>query len=348
MHSSRVTQQLVAEHAGVSRTTVSLVLNDVPDTRISDETRQLVLKTARSLGYYPDAAAERLARGASFTIALVWHREPGTTYRDVFLPEVLLGVTRAAQHYEYGLLFHPIEVGKADQGYVKLARGGQVDGMVLSGPRSQEPALIELYEDGFPLVLHGRLPGSDIPSVDVDNTLAGEMAVRHLVELGHTRIGMITNAPRLFPSAEQRVAGYLRGLEEADIEPDESLICEGQFDEASGHAGVAALTQLTPPPSAIFVASDLVAIGALRALHDRGLRVPDDVAVVGMDDISSAEHLLPALTTVHVPAFGLGWSSGELLIRLVEGEDPRSPHVTLDTNLVIRESCGASRTPSVR
>lgn len=348
MSRSKVTQQLVAERAGVSRTTISLVLNEVPDTRISDETRQLVLETARSLGYYPDAAAERLARGASFTIALIWHREPGTSYRDVFLPEVLLGVTRAAQHYGYGLLFRPVEVGEAEQGYLRLARGGQADGLVLSGPRSQEPALVELYEDGFPLVLHGRLPGSEIPSVDIDNTLAAETAVDHLLDLGHTRIGMITNAPRLFPSAEQRVTGYLRALERAGIESDESLVYEGRFDEASGHAGAEALAESTPPPSAIFVASDLVAIGALRALHDKELRVPDDVAVVGMDDISSAEHLLPALTTVHVPAFGLGWSSGELLIRIVEGEEPRSPHVTLDTNLVIRESCGASQTPSVR
>jgi LacI family transcriptional regulator len=340
MTAQKVTQQEVADRAGVSRTTVSLVLNDVPDTRISASTQQLVLEAARALGYYPDAAAERLARGASFTIALVWRREPGTTYRDVFLPELLLGVTRAAQHHGYALQFHPIEPGDEENGYLSLAMGRHADGLLLSGPRSEEPLLVELHDDGFPLVIHGHLPGSQIPSVDIDNTLAAETAVRHLLELGHTQIGMITNAPLQFPSAAERVEGYFHALEEEGIGRDESLVVEGCFDEESGREAAKKLISRDPLPSALFVASDVVAMGALRVLHESGLAVPDDVALVGFDDIAAAQFLLPALSTVHVPAFGLGWSAGELLIGIIGGEKPDNTHVTLSTELIVRESCG--------
>ncbi|HEC36296.1 MAG TPA: LacI family transcriptional regulator [Anaerolineae bacterium] len=345
MTSRRPTSRDVARLAGVSRTTVSLVINDVPDVNITSETRRRVLDAARQLNYYPDATARRLASGKTRTIALVWHRGPAQTYRDAFLPGLLQGITRAARHYGYYVLFRPIEPDEPDDSYVELARGGHTDGLVLSGPRSEDTYLLQLHRDGFPLVLQGQLPGTDIPSVDVDNVRGAMTAVRHLLAMGHRRIGMITNASLAYTASRQRLDGYRRALEQAGLSYDESLVQCGNFDEESGQAAMETLLECGEPPTAIFVASDMVAMGALRALRDRGLRVPEDVAVVGFDDITAARFVTPALTTVHVPSFGLGWSTAELLIRIIERDPLNQTHVLLDTELVIRRSCGALAGP---
>ncbi len=343
MPSERPTSRDVARLAGVSRTTVSLVLNNVPDVHISPETRQRVLEAARQLGYYPDASARRLVSGKTHTIALVWHRGPDQMYRDAFLPGLLQGVTRAARRYGYYVLFRPIEPDEPDDAYVELARGRHTDGLILSGPRSDDAALTQLYQDQFPLVLHGQLPDTDIPSVDVDNVQGARIAVEHLLRLGHRRIGMITNAPLAYTASQQRLEGYRRSLEGWGLPYDENLVRYGNFDEESGLRAMERLLTLNPRPTAVFVASDMVAIGALRALREHNLRVPEDVALVGFDNIAAARFITPALTTVHVPAFGLGWAAAELLIRIIEGDQPAETQVRLETELIVRESCGANR-----
>ncbi|HID89624.1 MAG TPA: LacI family transcriptional regulator [Anaerolineales bacterium] len=338
---SRPTSRDVARLAGVSRTTVSLVLNNVPDVKISPETRQRVLDAARQLNYYPDISARRLVSGKTHTVALVWHRGPDSTYRDAFLPGLLQGITRAARHYGYHLLFRPIDPDDPDDVYVELARGHHTDGLVLSGPRADDPHLLDLYQDGFPLVLHGQLPGTDIPSVDVDNVRGAIQAVRHLLALGHRRIGMITNAPLAYISSRQRLDGYRQALEEAGLPYDPELVRFGDFDEESGREAMLSLLDLPTPPTGIFVASDMVAIGALRAILDQGLRVPEDIAIVGFDDIAAARFVSPPLTTIRVPAFALGWTAGELLIRIIEHDRPEQTQVLLETDLIVRRSCGA-------
>ncbi len=342
MVQSRPTQRQIAEEAGVSRTTVSLVLNEVPDAHISPDTRQRVLEVARRLNYYPDETARRLVSGTTRTIALVWHRGPDPTYRDAFLPGLLQGVTMAARHYGYHVIFRPTEFNELDNGYVELARGHHADGLILSGPRADDTDLLNLHRDGYSLVLHGQLPGTDVPSVDVDNVRGAMSAVRHLLGLGHRRIGIITNAPLTYISSRQRLEGYRQALEQAHLPYEEDLVKYGNYDEESGYTAVGELLALQEPPTAIFIASDMVAMGALRALYDRNLRVPQDVAIVGFDDITAARFITPALTTFHVPTFGLGWSAAELLIRIIEGDQPDQIHVLLNTELIVRESCGAA------
>jgi DNA-binding LacI/PurR family transcriptional regulator len=338
----RPTSHDVARLAGVSRTTVSLVLNDVPGIRISPEVRQRVLEAARSLNYYPDVTGRRLADGRTHTIALVWHRGPDRAYRDSFLPGLLQGITDSARRYGYYVLFRPIGPDEPDDSYVELARGRHTDGLILSGPRSDDPHLLQLHQDGFPLVLHGQLPGTDIPFVDVDNVHGGKVAVEHLLALGHRRIGMITNAPLAYTSSQQRLEGYRDALTAAGLPYDERLVRQGNFDEESGQTAMEALLALEEPPTALFAASDMVAMGALRAIRGGGLRVPEDIAVVGFDDITAARFMTPGLTTIHVPTFGLGWSAAELLIRIIEQTPPLEPQVLLNTDLVIRQSCGAT------
>lgn len=338
----RPTSRDVARLAGVSRATVSLVLNNVPDVHISPETRQRVLEAVQQLNYYPDVSARRLVSGRTHTIALVWHRGPDQMYRDAFLPGLLQGATRAARRYGYPVLFRPMESDEPDDAYVELARGRHTDGLILSGPRSDDTALLDFHREGFPIVIHGQLPGTDVPSVDVDNVQGATAAVEHLLRLGHRRIGMITNAPPAYTASRQRLEGYRQALETAGIPYDEELVRYGNFDEESGRQAMEALLSLGERPTAVFIASDMVAIGALRALREHGLRVPEDMAIVGFDDIATARYLTPALTTVHVPAFGLGWSAAELLIRIIEGDLPNETQVRLETQLVIRESCGTN------
>jgi LacI family transcriptional regulator len=318
-----------------------LVLNDVPDAHISTKTRQRVFEAAQRLNYYPDAAARRLASGKTRTIALVWHRAPDRTYRDVFLPGLLEGTARAARHYGYHLLFRPVEVDEPNGSYAELVRGRHTAGLMLSGPRSDDAYVLDLHGDGFPIVLHGRLSDSDIPCVDVDNVQGALSAARHLLKLGHRRIGMITNAALVYTASRQRLEGYRRALAAYDVRYDHDLVRQGNFDEESGYAAVKELLALDAAPTAVFIASDVVAMGALRALQEEGVAVPQDLAIVGFDDITAARFITPALTTVHVPTFGLGWSVAELLIQIVEQHPPEETQVQLDTKLIVRESCGA-------
>ncbi len=342
----RPTSYDVARLAGVSRTTVSLVLNNVQTVHISPETRRKVLEAARKLHYFPHASARRLAQGRTATVALVWHRGPDVNYRDAFLPALLQGITRVLKQHHYHLIFRPLEPDEPDEAFLELAQGHYADGLILSGPRADTPYLDELHRQGYPLVLHGQLPGTEIPWVDVDNVQGARLAVNHLLRLGHRRIGMITNAPLAYVASKQRLEGYQQALAEAGLAYDEQLVRYGNFDEQSGEEAMHALLDLHPRPTAVFVASDMVALGALKAIWDRGLRVPQDIALVGFDDITTARFTTPPLTTVHVPALRLGEEVGKMLLDVIEFGFTAQPQVLLQTTLVVRASCGASTSAS--
>jgi DNA-binding LacI/PurR family transcriptional regulator len=341
MQVERPTQKQIAQAAGVSRTTVSFVLNDVPDVNISSETRQRVLEAAAQLNYYPDAAALRLASGRTHTLAVVLHQGPTQTYSDAFLPQMLQGVSQAARQKGYYVLFYPIGPNQDRASYVELVRGRHADGLILSGPRSDDTHLLKLHREGYPIVLQGQLPGSDVPFVDVDNVKGASLAVEHLIELGHQRIGMITNAPLTYTSARQRLDGYQQALEQHGISFEPSRVRYAHFDEESGERTVNELLDAEPGLTAIFAASDTVCYGVLRAARHRGLQVPADLAVVGFDDIPTSRYVFPSLTTLRLPAFGLGWAVADLLIRLIDRQEIEETQVILDTELVIRRSCGA-------
>jgi LacI family transcriptional regulator len=213
-----------------------------------------------------------------------------------------------------------------------------VDGILLSGPRQDDTALLELHRQRVPIMLMGQLPGTDIPFVDIDATAGAALAVGHLIERGHSSIGMITNAPLTYTSAQQRRDGYLQALKQAKLSSKKSLIREGNYTPASGYEAMKTLLQWKGAITAVFVASDVVAIGALRAIREAGLRVPADIAVVGFDDIPLAEYYDPPLTSIHLPAYGLGWAGGERLIRLIQGEGLTDTALLLESQLIARQS----------
>jgi LacI family transcriptional regulator len=336
------TSRDVARLAGVSRTTVSFVLNDVPGVKISEETRQRVLEAARNLDYYPTAAARSLASGRTQRIGLVLGEAQERLPPDAILPIFLQGVTASVHHRGYLLMIHLPEDVSSHEAYLRLIREQQVDGLILSGPRSDDPVLDELAEEQFPLVLHGRVAGSRLPYVDVDNQDGAYRAVTHLISLGHRRIGFISNAPHFYSGAVDRHAGYRQALAEHAIPFDESLVRWAAFSPATGQAAMEELLSLAERPTAVFGASDVIAIGAMSAIQSAGLCVPGDMAVVGFDDIFLAAHTHPKLTTVRVPAYRLGWTAAEILIDLIEGDSESSP-VALESELVVRASCGATR-----
>jgi DNA-binding LacI/PurR family transcriptional regulator len=333
----RPTSADVATLAGVSRTTVSFVLNGRTDVQIPEDTRQRVREAAAELGYHPHAPARQLAQRATRTLGFVLRQSPEQVAGDALLAETLRGISSAAHQAGYRVLVEAI-MPRNGHSYASLLRSAEADGLVLSGPRSDDRELSELVRDGFPVVIQGRLPGLDVPSVDIDNVHGARSAVEHLVALGHRRIAHITNAPLAYTSAIDRLAGYRAALEEAGIAYDEKLITVAAFDPASGRL---AMRDLLGRPAtdftAAFVGSDVVAVGAIGALREAGRRVPAEVAVVGFDDIPLAGFVEPSLTTVRVPAHELGQAAGRALLdRLANKRVER--RTLLPTELVVRGS----------
>lgn len=342
MNRRRVTSYDVAKLAGVSRSTVSFVLNDV-DMQISEETKQRVLSAASELGYAPDAAAQALVSRRARIVGLVLIRTPHHIDADIFLTQVLDGLIQTTQKHSMRLLLDLVEQSTSDATYLEMIQSKRIDGLIISGPRTENTALCSLVEEGFPLVLMGQLPDPDFCYVDIDNRAAARMAVEHLVGLGHRRIGCITNAHISYTAAIERLQGYRDALEVHNIRYRDEWVRYGDFTPDSGHEQMSGLLDRSELPSAVFVASDVVAFGAMAAIRERGLRIPEDMAVVGFDDVPFARYFTPPLTTAHLPAADLGRQAGEMLIKLIRGDSLAERHILLDTQLMVRESCGAPR-----
>ena len=340
MEPRRPTSADVAALARVSRTTVSFVLNG-RDVQISPATRERVLQAARQLGYQPHAGARQLAAGRSHTLGLVLRQSADQVAGDALLAETLRGLMTAARTGGFRVIVEATEPG-ADA-YGDLLRSGRTDGLIISGPRTDDPELTDTVQAGFPVVLQGSVPEVGVPSVDVDNVDGARTAVEHLIALGHRRIGCVTNAPLAYTSAQSRLTGYRAALADAGIEPDPAWIEEAAFDAASGHRAMVALLRAADL-TAVFVASDVVAFGAIGALRAAHLRVPDDMSVVGFDDIPLAAFFDPPLTTVRLPAYELGHAAGiALLDRISHASVPA--RTLLPTELVVRTSTGPPRPP---
>ncbi|MCI0395535.1 MAG: LacI family transcriptional regulator [Chloroflexi bacterium] len=342
MTRKRITSAAVAQEVGVSRTTVSLVLNNIPNASIPAETRRKVLDAAARLNYHPNASGRRLVSGRTHMLAYVLHQSPEWAAADLFLPEVLRGLNAVTQSSGYHILFRPVDPNNPEDSYASLIYEGHVDAIILSGPQLDEPEAITLHRQNLPVVVTGHLPGYDIPSVDVNNVEGARIATTHLINLGHQRIGLITNAPRSYLASQERFDGYCDGLMAAGLPFDKKLVQEGHFSAYSGFQSMNSLLELNEPPTAVFVASDVVAFGAMRAVKERGQRIPQDIAIVGFDDVPIGLYIEPQLTTVHLPAYELGWHTGQLALQLINQEKPGKLHQFLPTELVVRASCGAA------
>jgi LacI family transcriptional regulator len=335
----RITSQDVADLAEVSRTTVSLVLNNVEGVSISPSTREKVRQAAQELGYIPNIAAQALASRRAKAIGLVMTRSPHHIASDTFLPKILSGLMEVVKQHKLRLLIESIDAEHQDQVYLELARAKHIDGMILLTPRINDKGYKELEKENIPVVLLGNLNDSALYSVDVDNRLAGKQATQYLIELGHSKIACIANASPSDSSAPNRVLGYKDALLSAGITPDEGLIRYADFDPQSGFDCMKSLLNSGKDFSAAFVASDNVAMGSKAAVRENGLRIPGDISIVGFDDIPWAEYSDPPLTTIKTPARELAYESCLLLLDLMKGLEPKERHLVLGTELVVRKSC---------
>ena len=347
MPSRNVTSRDVARKAGVSRTTVSFVLNNVEEANISEETRQRVLEAAQALGYVPHAAAQVLAGQRTRMVGLIIPPDRRHLPSHLFLLPLMEGMLYVVQQHGLRLLIDSPGDDSHTRTYLDLVRAKRLDGLIMFEPRLDDPALQALAEDGFPLVLIGHLPGAEICSVDVDNRAAARMAVDHLLQLGHRRICCITNAPQSsYTATAERLLGYQDALNAAGLPHDPALVQFADYTPDSGFECMnTLLDQLSPPPTAAFVASDVVAFGALSAIQQRGLRVPQDIAVAGFDDVPFARFANPPLTTVRLPIAQQGHKAAELLLDLILMRAEAGRRVLLDTELVVRGSTAAASPP---
>jgi len=336
----RVTSKDVAEKVGVSRTTVSLVLNNVQGIQISPETRQKVIDAAKELGYVPDATAQALVSRQTKAIGLVLTRSQHHIATDAFLPKIISGLLTTAKKHNIRMLVDWVETEHQESAYFELARAKRIDGMILSTPRLNDDALKSLENVDTPTVMMGSIAGSKLPFVDVDNTKAAERATSYLVGLGHRDIACISNAPPEYTAAPERVMGFKNVLSQMDIPINEDLIRYADFDPESGYECMQSLMQTGEKFTAVFVASDNVAIGAKSALREAGWRIPDDISLIGFDDIPWAKYSDPPLTTVKLPAESLAQSACTLLLDLIKNKGGEIQNqVILDTELIIRKSC---------
>jgi DNA-binding LacI/PurR family transcriptional regulator len=338
----RATSQQVASRAGVSRTTVSFVLNNVPDSNIPPATREKVLKAAEELGYVPNAAAKMLVSGETRTIGLVISHAQHLAV-DAFLPQLLYTLSQYSQEAGYNLLLETVRDVSAPDAYLQLVRGHHIDGLVVVNTRSDDSQLPELIRKKFPVVVLGfpnwQAVEQDVHYIATDGINSARVATQHLVDLGHQKIAHITFAPDYYFATQDRHLGYKLALEQAGLKYQKSFVAYGNYSAASGF--VAMQKVLRAKPTAVFVGNDTVAIGALAAIHQAGLRVPEDIAVVGYDDIPTAAYLTPALTTVRVSAVEHGQKAIAMLERLMRGEIIDEKSIACSTELIIRDSCGA-------
>ncbi|GLW73820.1 transcriptional regulator [Kitasatospora phosalacinea] len=322
----------VAQRAGVSRTAASRVINNAP--HVSRAKREAVERAVRELGFVPNPTAQALAsRRVGAVVLAVSSDEPGL-FADPFFAEVIVGVSAALEQTDLELVLLLANTPRGRDRLERLLRSRRADGVMLMALRGDDP-LGRLAEQTDLPVVFGGLPLTGEPRwyVDADNRGGARLAAEHFVRTGRRRPVMITGQLDTQVAAA-REQGFTEGLALAGIP---LLGVEaGDFTEDGGAAAMERLLAAHPAPDALFTASDAMAIGALRTLRAHGLRVPEDVAVIGFNDLASARHTAPPLTTVHQPVRSLGREMARMLVGAIEGDDP-SPLI-LPTRLTVRES----------
>ena len=332
----KVTIRDVAREAGVSVATVSRVLND--SGPVSELTRHRIREVATRMRYVPDGAARSLITRRSMTLGVLLPDLHGE-----FFSEVIRGIDQAAQRGGYHLIVSGSHNDKGEIEAALRAMRGRVDGLVVMSPDIDSAALVANLPSSNPVVLlNCFVEGDAFDSLTIDNFGGARAMVRHLFASGHERIAFIKGAARNYDATE-RLRGYRAAHRDAGVAWTEALEFEGDFTESGGHRAAQLIAALHPMPSAIFAANDSMAIGALAALRDAGIRVPDDVAVAGFDDIPIARYMSPPLTSVRVPISEMGARAVGMLLHAV---DKKNQHVkqqeTLPTTLLIRASCGGA------
>jgi LacI family transcriptional regulator len=328
----RLTMRQIADLAGVSIATVSRVLNGRED--VSEETRGLVSRVIRENGYTANRNAQGLSAGRTGLVGVLV-----PLVFPAYFSGILAGAAEALSERGFQIVLSP--TGHEHEREVSIVDRlhGLTDGAMIILPEESSEELERLLDSGFRVVvLDPLMPlNARIPSVSAAHMSGADQAMKHLLDLGHRRVGQITG-PRGWVATEDRRRGYRAALAAAGILPDPALEREAEPEIGPGRAAAEQLLDLSEPPTAIFAFNDNIAIGAIQAARARGLQVPEELSVVGFDDVEHATIVTPALTTVRQPLAEMGRTGVSLLMRLLEGQRFETLHIELATRLVVRDS----------
>ncbi len=332
------TLEEIAQLSGVSRSTVSRVLNKDPHVR--DSTRTQVLRVIEEHRFRPNLAARGLASGKTDVIGVVIPVGLSLVFTDPFYPLLLQGVADASRDRDRFVMLWLAEPEYERQTIEQVVARGVVDGVIVASGASEDPLVDSLLSTEKPFVMIGRHPARpNVSFVDVENRDAAKAVTAHLLRLGARRIATITGPEGSIAGAD-RLAGFHDAMDDFGVTVDPELVVEGDFSAQSGARAMLELLDLRP--DAVVAANDTMAIAAIREIQRAGLRVPEDIAVTGFDDIPDAARADPPLTTVRQHIRRLGSASANTLMDLIADADKRVREVILPTEMVVRVSCGSN------
>jgi LacI family transcriptional regulator len=329
----------VARESGVSYSTVSRTLNGYEFVKPS--TREKILRAAKKLGYVPNQQARSLAGGRSNLIGVLV-----PALNNDYISEILRGIDEELAKSNYNLILYTAHRHQGKEStYVATIMNGGADGLLLVAPLISAPYLDALRQRDFPYVLIDQSAKAEKGLIVKGTNRQGAYeATQYLIELGHRRIGFISGLTGL-NSATERLEGYSAALSDHGIPLCDALIANGDFRERGGYAAAQKLLALGEYPTAIFASNDLSAFGTIEAIRQHGLRIPEDISVVGFDDIPQASLVYPKLTTVRQPLTQIGREAVTMLLEYIADPTQATRQVTLETQLIIRDSCAPPRQP---
>lgn len=333
---SKVTLKALSQHLGLTEGTVSRAINDYKD--ISPRTRERVKKAADELGYRPNSNARRLATGKAECVGFVLPWQAGNI-SEPFLGELLSGLSDAISARHWDLNVAVSRSAKDELSIItRLAQSGRVSGLVISRTLSHDPRIEHMQSLGIPFVSHGRTASpEDYAWFDIDNFGAFREAVWHLTELGHKHIAHI-HGPLDYNFAASRLAGYRRGLLDRNLDVDPAMEAKSDMTQEGGYLAMRYLLTLKKTPTAIACVSDMVAVGAMRAIRENGMHPGKDISIIGYDGLPMGEHTHPALTTMAQPLQMAGKHIGKMLLSVVDGDDPKKHQELWNATLTRRET----------
>lgn len=327
----------IAKTAGVSVTTVSRALNGYSD--VNDKTRKLIEDTAKQLNYSPNTLARGLVMNKSQTIGLLVSELNRSGAKDMFTYEVMCGINDSASDVGYDLiLFSTNTVKQKQKSYTQLCRERQVEGVIMQGIKLEDPYIKEVIDSNIPCVfVDADVEGEDVGFVTTDNVFGAQMAVKHLLNLGHTEIAMMNGHDQAHVSAKRR-KGYERELTDAGLSVREEYILNGEFLEPIAEAEAYTFLKANQEVTAMFCASDLMALGVMRAAKRLGLGIPKDLSIVGFDNIVLSEYTNPPLTTIGQDKYQMGYEAAKLLTSMLKNDGHFPKKELLDNSLIVRET----------
>lgn len=332
-----ITIKDIAEMAQVSKGTVSRVINGNPG--VGDETRKRILKIIKELDFQPNASAKGLAAKRTNNIGLIIPDTGRNIVATNYWPILLMAITQQAALHDYNLLFSTARSEEdVNSAYKSILKGRKIDGLIINSFQLSEKQMAELMLKDFPYVFIGRNPYISSSFVDVDGKGGARTMTEHLINLGHKEIAVLAG-PDQFTNIPERIQGYKDAMHKAGLDPQHVYHCQYRMEDIVRETKK--ILEQKPRPTALFAMAEDLAIGVLKAVHETGLRIPEDLAVVFFDDMKMYECYSPTITAIRQPLEKIGVTACDLLFTLIEGRPLEKKSVVLPTELVVRESCGS-------